>query len=166
MVDQHRTPADGESLVAILSELTDLVEGARAMPMSASALINRAEVLDLLSSAREVLPGQIAKADQLLADADSVLAEAQEKARGILTRAETEAERLISQESVVAAANARAAELIAQAEAKAEQLAVEADDYCDRKLAEFEIDLGRISAQVAAGRARLQERNSDEQEQS
>src|SRR5690625_2422655 len=152
MVDQHRTPADGESLVAILSELTELIEGARAMPMSASALINRAEVLDLLSSAREVLPGQIAKADQLLADADSVLADAQAQARGILTRAETEAEGLISQESVVTAANTRAAELIAQAEAKAEQLAAEADDYCDRKLAEFEIDLGRISAQVAPGR--------------
>lgn len=149
----------GESLVAILEELTELITSARAMPMSASALVNRAEVLDLISSAREVLPGQLAQADRLLSDADAVLTRAQERAQAIVTRAQTDAEALVSQEAIVAAAHARALRLVAEAEAKAEELARDADEYCDRKLAEFEIDLGKISAQVAAGRSRLDERN-------
>lgn len=145
-------PRDGESLVAILDELNELISSARAMPMSASALINRAEVLDLISSAREVLPTQIAQADKIRSDA-----------QGILKRAEEEAAALVSHESVVVEAHQRAAELIADAEEKADQLAREADEYCDQQLAEFEIDLERISSQVAAGRARLHERNPGEE---
>ena len=39
-----------------LDELSALVEGARAMPMSASCVVNRAQVLDLLDEARGLLP--------------------------------------------------------------------------------------------------------------
>lgn len=138
----------GESLVQILNELGELVRGARAMPMSASALINRAEVLELIDSARDVLPDQIAQAEQVRSDA-----------AGILARAQEAADELVGKESVVHKANRRADEIIAEAGARAAELAREADDYCDRKLAEFEIDLGRITDQVAAGRERLQERS-------
>ncbi len=151
---EQTAPQDGESLVAILDELNELISSARAMPMSASALINRAEVLDLISSAREVLPGQIAEADRIRSDA-----------QGILARAQQEAAELVSDEKVVEEANKRAQEIIAEAEQKAEQLARDADDYCDRTLAEFEVDLERIGSQVAAGRTRLQERNPRDEEQ-
>lgn len=148
----------GESLIAILDELTDLVSSARAMPMSASALINRAEVLDLIESAKSVLPTQISQADTLIADADAVLERARREAAKILEKAHARAEQLVSEEAVVAAAQQRADEILAAAREQAEQLAIEADDYCDRQLAQFEIDLGAITNQVAAGRARLVER--------
>lgn len=45
-----------------------------------------------------------------------------------------------------------------QARVEAERLRHEADDYCDRRLAEFEIDLGKLVTQVQAGRARLGQR--------
>ena len=53
------------------------------------------------------------------------------------------------------AAQARATEIVAEAEATAARLRHDADDYCDRRLADFEIDLGRVVAQVQAGRAKL-----------
>lgn len=151
-------PSSGESLVAILDELTDLVAGARAMPMSASALINRAEVLELIESAKAVLPSQISQADTLVADADAVLDRARREAAKILDKARARAEHLVSEESVVAAAEQRAEEIVAAARERAEQLAKDSDDYCDRQLAQFEIDLGAITNQVAAGRQRLVER--------
>jgi len=140
----------GESLVAILDELTDLVTSARAMPMSASALVNRAEVLELIESAKAVLPSQISQADTLIADADAVLDRARREAAKILEKARARAEHLVSEQAVVHAAEQRAEEIVAAAR--------EADDYCDRQLAQFEIDLGAITNQVAAGRARLVER--------
>lgn len=151
-------PATGESLVAILDELTDLVSSARAMPMSASALVNRAEVLDLIESAKAVLPGQISQADTLIADADAVLDRARREASKILEKARARADHLVSEEAVVAAAEQRAVEIEERARVDAERLAKEADDYCDRQLAQFEIDLGAITNQVASGRARLVER--------
>src|SRR5699024_6504910 len=146
-------PTDA-SLVRLLNELSEVITGARAMPLSASALINRAEVLDLISSAREVLPGELAEADKIRSDA-----------RGILARAHAEAEALVDNEQVVVEANRRAAELIAEGEARAEQLARDTDDYCDRKLAAFGIELGKTGAQGAAGRARLRERNTADQDE-
>ncbi len=151
-------PTSGESLVAILDELTDLVASARSMPMSASAIVNRAEVLDLIDSAKDVLPGQISQADRLIADADAVLDRARREAAAILEKARARADHLVSEEAVVAAAEAKAAEIVAAAHAEGDRLAREADDYCDRQLAQFEIDLGAINNQVAAGRARLLER--------
>src|SRR5699024_9317414 len=93
---------------------------------------------------------------------DALLAGARDEAEQILAAARERAGVLVSQESVVAAAERRAAEIVAAAEESAEKLARDADDYCDRQLAQFEIDLGTIGAQVAAGRARLAERNLPE----
>ena len=70
---------------------------------------------------------------------------------------QTRADELRSQ----AAAEARATAIIARGETAAKTLMRDADDYCDRRLADFEIDLGRINAQVTAGRAKLAARLSD-----
>ncbi|HLS26743.1 MAG TPA: hypothetical protein VK063_12810 [Beutenbergiaceae bacterium] len=148
----------GASLVAILDELGELVSTARSMPMSASAIVNRAQVMELIESAKEVLPAQISRADRVVADADAVLAEARSQAEDLVERAHARAEELISEQRVVAEAKAKAEQIVNEAEAAAEKLARDADDYCDRQLAQFEIDLNAVSTQVAAGRARLEER--------
>lgn len=148
----------GESLVAILDELADLVASARSMPMSASVLVNRAEALELIESAKSVLPSQITRAQGVVADADAVLGRARLEAGDLVQRAQERAEELVSDEAVVAQAQERSAKILADAKTEADTLAREADDYCDRQLAQFEIDLSAITSQVAAGRARLVER--------
>lgn len=162
--DVTRSPEDsaqdGASLVAILDELSALVEGARAMPMSASVLVNRAEALDLVAAAKAVVPGEIRAADDVLTGAEDVLSDARERAARILHEAEEQAERLVSEESVVELARQRSEQIIADAEARAAQLARDANDYCDRQLAQFEIDLGAIAKQVRAGRDRLSSRQA------
>ncbi|WP_152190902.1 hypothetical protein [Georgenia satyanarayanai] len=146
---------DGASLIAILDELSALVTEARQMPMSASVLVNRAEALDLIAAAKAVVPGEIKAADDVLTGAEDVLADARERAARILREAEEQAERLVGQESVVELARQRSEQIITAAEERAAQLARDANDYCDRQLAQFEIDLGAITKQVRAGRDRL-----------
>ncbi|WP_193314979.1 hypothetical protein [Georgenia thermotolerans] len=146
---------DGASLISILDELTAMLDRARAMPMSASVLVNKAEALDLLDAARAVVPAEIHAADDIVADADAVLRRAREQAERIVADAEAEAERLVAGERVVTLANERAEQIVAEAEAQAAKLAADANDYCDRQLAQFEIDLGAITAQVRAGREAL-----------
>src|SRR5690625_1954438 len=146
---------EGASLIAILEELAGLVTQAKSMPMSASALVNRAEALDLIAAAKAVVPGEIRAADDVLTGAEEVLADARERASRILQEAEEQAERLVSEENVIALANERAEQIIAAAEERAAQLARDANDYCDRQLAQFEIDLEAIAKQVRAARERL-----------
>ncbi|MFV0252699.1 MAG: hypothetical protein ACK5H2_05115 [Beutenbergiaceae bacterium] len=150
--------SSGDSLVAILDELAELVESARSMPMSATALVNRAEVLALIDSAKAVLPGQLSEADVVISDADAVAERARREAGKILEKAQARAQRLVAQEAVVTTAKQQADQIVADARAEASRIAKEADEYCDRQLARFEVDLSAISTQVAAGRARLVER--------
>lgn len=146
------------SVTAILDALTDTVERARAMPMSSSVLINRNEVLDLLDSLREGLPNQITHADQVLVDAGHVLEDASVQAELVLAQAQQQAQQMVSQQEITRAATLEAEQIVARAQANAAQLTANADDYCDRRLADFEIDLGKLIAQVQAGRNKLAER--------
>ncbi len=148
----------GESLLAIMEELAHLLRTARPMPMSASVLVNRAEVLDLLEAARAVVPEQVAEADQIVAGARGVVQRAEEDAAATIAAAEERARGLVEQESLVQAARARAAEIVAAAEEEARALTDNANDYCDRQLAQLEIELGQIGKQVKAGRAVIQAR--------
>lgn len=145
-----------------LEVLSRAVEQARAMPMSSSVLVNRAELLDLIAQVREALPAQLADADDVLAGADEVLARARAEAEEVITAARRRADELVRGDQVVMAARARAADVVAEAERSAERMRREVDDYCDRRLADFEIDLGRVLAQVQAGRAKLAGRLGDE----
>ncbi|MCV2393981.1 hypothetical protein OEB99_06655 [Actinotalea sp. M2MS4P-6] len=153
-----------QSLTALLDELEALVTGARAMPMSSSVLVNRDELLALVERARSVLPDQLAHADEVLAGADQVLADAQARADQIVRAGHARAEELVSREQVVLEARDLAARIVADAETIAAGLRRDADDYCDRRLADFEIDLGRVVAQVQAGRAKLASRLEQPQE--
>ena len=123
--------------------------------MSSSVLVSRAEVLDLIGQLRATLPTELADADELLATAAEVQARANADAEQVIAAARRRADELVSAEQVVAAAGVRATEIVAEAERIAGQLRREADDYCDRRLADFEIDLGRLLSQVQAGRAKL-----------
>lgn len=147
-----------QGLTGVLDALEEAVSAARAMPMSSSVLVSRAELLDLIGQARTSLPDQIARAEQVLAEADQERASAREEGERIEAAARRRAEELVGEQSVVEQAEQRAAGIVAAAQEQAARLRREADDYCDRRLADFEIDLGKVLAQVQAGRAKLAQR--------
>lgn len=143
-----------------LDEITQYVEDARAMPMSASALVNRVELLGLLDELRDLLPEELHHADLLLSDREAIVEQGRAQAEQLLAEAQAEHDRLVEQAEVVRAARERAAEVQQQAQAEATRLLEEADDYVDRKLGEFEVALEKLSQQVQRGRQHLSERSA------
>ena len=146
----------GDDLLRILDELDQLITSARSMPMSASAIVNRDDALALIDSARHSVPTAVRRAEEIVADADDVLAQGREESERIVLHAQEEAERLAA-----SMAHERADEIVAAAEERAAELRRGADDYSDRCLAGIEAELAKISEQVRAGRdvlaARLEE---------
>ena len=151
-------------LPAFLDALDDMISRARATPMSASVLVNKADALDLIDQMREIMPQQLSQADEVLTEADEALSAAHSQAETILATARNRATQLVAEEQIVQQAQARARDIVDAATQQGTVLRTEADDYCDRRLAEFEIDLGKVVAQVQAGRAKLAGRLSDEQD--
>ncbi len=161
--------SEGDSLIAVLDELIDLVTRARAVPMSASAMVNRSEVLDLLQTARDLVPDQIVRADGLLANADSVTTQAQGRASDIMERAKQDAEdtvseareqasRLVSQDAVTIAAKARAQRIIDDAKSQAEKLRQGADTYSDNTLLALQGKVSDIGSEIDTLAVSVQER--------
>lgn len=100
----------------LLSELTELVETARAVPMSGSCVVPREHVLDLLDELREVMPPEMNEARRLIAQRDALLQAAEESGADTRARSRTEAE------SVLDDARQHARQLVAQAEARVHEI--------------------------------------------
>lgn len=145
--------ADVETL---LRRVADLIGNARPMPLSASVMINRDEVLELVEEATERLPEELRQARWLLRERDEFLAKVQRQGDDILDQARAQAERMVQRTEVVRAAQHAARTTVEDADAEARRLRHEAEDYCDQKLAQFEIVLERTAKTVKAGRSRLQ----------
>jgi vacuolar-type H+-ATPase subunit H len=144
---------------AKLDELTALIEGARAMPMSASCVVNRADVLAHLDELRAMLPTELSYAQQVLDDKAAVVAEGREEADRIIEAAKAERARMIARTEVMREATREADGLLTAAHADAERMRLEIDDYVDGKLANFEVVLHKTLQAVEKGRAKISGRH-------
>jgi cell division septum initiation protein DivIVA len=140
---------------AKLDELAAMVEAARAMPLSASCVVNRAEVLDIVDEVRALLPGELSDAERLLSERDAVVEEAHAEADRIVADAHAEQARLVSETEVYAAAVAEADRVMAEAAAESDRMSRETDEYVDGRLANLEIALEKTLATVRRGRDRI-----------
>jgi len=140
----------------LLRRVSDMISGARPMPLSSSVMINKDEVLELLDEALSRLPDELRAARWLLKEREEFLAKTRRDADDILDAARARAERMVQRTEVVKAAELRARQTIDAADEEARRLRLECEDYCDQKLASFEIVLERTLKTVAAGRTKLQ----------
>lgn len=141
---------------ALLRRVAEMIAGARPMPLSASVMINKDEVLEMLDEALERLPDELRAARWLLKEREEFLAKTRRDADDILDAARARAERMVQRTEVVKAAELRARHSIDTADEEARRLRLECEDYCDQKLASFEIVLERTLKTVGAGRTKLQ----------
>ena len=146
-----------------LSELSELLESARAVPMSASCMVNREDLLSRLDDIRRQLPADLARADSLLVDAESVIATAQRQGDEIIAGAHEEKMRLVADTEVLAQAEREAGRVVAAAQAESERVQREIDDYIDAKLANFELVLTKTLEAVARGRDKIAGRRAVEE---
>jgi cell division septum initiation protein DivIVA len=105
----------------VLTELMELVETARTVPMSASCMVPRERTLDLLDSLREVLPVEIIESRQIVARREEMLADAEHEAARVRSDARTSAD------SALADATAEAETLVTAARVKAHELVEEGE---------------------------------------
>jgi vacuolar-type H+-ATPase subunit H len=151
-VPSYRAP-QAESL---LREAIEMVQDARPMPLSASSMINKEELLSLLTAAVQALPEELRSARWLLKERDDFLARVQGEGDEIIARARARAEQMVQRTELVKAAEERARRTVSDAEERARTLRLETEDWCDQKLGGMEVVLERTMRTIASGRARLQ----------
>ncbi|MFG2789391.1 cell division initiation protein [Streptomyces sp. NPDC048419] len=138
-----------------LDEIVTAVSSARSMPMSASCVVNRAELLALLEEVRAALPGSLAQAQELIGDREQMVEQARQEAERIIQTAHAERGSLISDTEVARRSQNEAERILGEARQEAEEIRAEADDYVDSKLANFEVVLTKTLGSVGRGREKL-----------
>jgi cell division septum initiation protein DivIVA len=148
--DSARIPVD-----QTLAQLRELVENARNLPMSTSVRVERDELLDLIDEVATQLPDELRAARWLLKERDEFRAKTRREADEIINDAKSRVAHMVEKSEVVKASQLRSQELVDQSTTETNRMKREAEDYCDQKLASFEVVLEQIGQRVAAGRQRL-----------
>ncbi len=155
-LEQQRAAGEEHDAEALIRTALDVVQTAKAMPLSASVLVSREELADLLQAVLDRMPDELRQARWLLKERDEFLAEKGREAEALLEEVRVQAERMVQRTEIVRQANHVAQRILDDANEEARRLRHEAEDYADQKLASFEIVLDRTMKTVQAGREKLQ----------
>lgn len=107
----------------IITEIEDLIEGCKKVPLSANNIIvNKDEIEELLAELRLRTPDEIKKYQKIISNREAILNEAKERAESMIAQANATTTELVSEHEIMQQAYIQANEIIANAKAEANQL--------------------------------------------
>ena len=133
-----------------------IVEEARGVPLSASCVVHRGEMLEILEGARDVLPSDLSGAEDIITKRDQIIEEGRASAESMIATAREDVARMVEQTSIVQAARDEAQRILDDARDTAEDERREVEAYIDGRLATLEVILNKTMEAVARGRERLE----------
>jgi len=143
-------------ILHLVDRLEELLNQSRPLWFTHNVIVDEDRMLDIIDQMRVAIPEEVKKAQQLLAQHDRVLAQAQEEANRTLVIAREKSDQLVERDVIVQAAQTRADQLISQAHSNAEKTRLDADDYVIETLTHLEMELDRFLTQVRNGIHQLQ----------
>jgi len=144
-----------DSIEKISTAIT-MVEEARGVPLSASCVVHRGEILEVLEGAREYLPSDLFEAEKVLANRDQIIEDGRVSAETMVATAREDVSRMVEQTAIVQSARDEAQRILDEARDLAAQERAEVEEYIDGRLATLEVILNKTMEAVARGRERLE----------
>ncbi|MFV0406825.1 MAG: hypothetical protein ACK5LN_08415 [Propioniciclava sp.] len=142
-----------------LEVLRTTITTAKAVPMSASCMVNRAETLALIDTIAARIKEETAASQSVEAEREQQLDNARQQAAQIIETAGKLAEEMVAETPIHTEAVAKAEEVTQEAANEAEEIRREADSYVDGRMAALEAALARSMSQIQAMRTKLAERS-------
>jgi cell division septum initiation protein DivIVA len=143
-------------ILHLVDRLEELFNESRPIWFTHSVIVDEDRMLDLIDQMRVSIPEEIKKAQQILAQRDRVLAQAQEEANRTLALAREKSESMVERDGISQAALGRSEQIIAQARLESESTKLDADEYVLESLTKLEMEMDRIITQVRNGIRTLQ----------
>ena len=95
-----------------LNTAITVIEEARGVPLSASCVIHRSEMLEILDDAREVLPKDLYDAQDILARREALIEEGRASSERLIATGREEVARMVEQAAIVQAARDEAQRIL------------------------------------------------------
>lgn len=147
-------------ILHLVDRLEELFNKSRPLPFTHNVIVDEDRMLDIIDQMRISIPEEVKKAQQVFAQKDRLLAQAQEEAGRKLSIAQERADQLVEKDLVVADAQKRANTIIEQSRIEAKNIRAGADQYAMDKLMELERSIQVLLNQIHNGMRVLDEKNS------
>jgi len=144
-------------ILQLIDRLEELFNAAKAVPFTHNVVVDEDRMLELIDQMRIAIPDEVKKAQQVMAQRDRVMAQAQEEANRTLQLARDKAEQMVLKDMIVQEAQRRAEQIVSQARADAEATRVDADNYVVDTLMQLQDQISKLSGQVGNGIRMVQE---------
>jgi cell division septum initiation protein DivIVA len=138
-------------ILHLVDRLEALFNESKPIWFTHSVIVDEDKMLDLIDQMRVTIPEEIKKAQQLLAQRDRILAQAQEEASRTVSLAREKGEKLVENEPITQAAQTRSDQIIEQARLEGDQIKHEADEYTIQTLSTLETQLEKVLTEVKNG---------------
>jgi hypothetical protein len=144
-------------ILHLVDRLEELFNQSRPIWFTHSVIVDEDRMLDLIDQMRMAIPDEVKKAQQVLAQRDRILAQAQEEANRTLAIAREKSEQMVERDAIVQAAHVRAEQIVSGSRVDIDATRQEADEYVVNTLRRLEMELERFLTQVRNGITVLQD---------
>jgi len=152
-------------ILHLVDRLEELFNQSRPIWFTHSVIVDEDRMLDLIDQMRMAIPDEVKKAQQVLAQRDRILAQAQEEANRTLAIAREKSEQLVERDAIVQAAHVRAEQIVNGTRGDIDATRREADEYVVNTLRRLEMELERFLTQVRNGITVLQDEKGQTEQQ-
>ncbi len=143
-------------ILHLVDRLEEIFNEGRSIWFTHSVAVDEDRMLDIIDQMRTTIPDEIKKAQQVMAQRDRILAQAQEEGNRTILLAREKAEQFVARDQIMQDARVQAEQIIAEAKVDADRTRAEADQYVLQSLTNMEMELERILTQVRNGITTLQ----------
>jgi cell division septum initiation protein DivIVA len=144
-------------ILQLIDRLEELFNAAKAVPFTHNVVVDEDRMLELIDQMRIAIPEEVKKAQQVMAQRDRVMAQAQEEANRTLQLSRDKAEQMVQKDMIVQEAQRRADQIVNQARNEAESTRVDADNYVVDTLMQLQEQISKLGGQVSNGIRMVQE---------
>ena len=121
-------------VLGLIDEIEDIVETAGSLPLTSKVLVQKEELLDIISELRIKLPDEIKQAAWIKEERERIISEANKDAEQIIKETRLKLEELVSKEEVLKEANERAKDIMNKAQIASTNLKRSSLEYSDKLL--------------------------------
>jgi len=144
-------------ILQLIDRLEELFNDAKSVPFTHNVVVDEDRMLELIDQMRITIPEEVKKAQQVVAQRDRVMAQAQEEVNRTLQIARDKADQMTQKDTIAQEAQRRADQIIGQARSEAEATRTDADNYVIDTLMQLQDQIAKLSGQVSNGIRMVQE---------
>lgn len=124
-----------QNVEQIISALYDIVQSARAVPLSSEkCILEREKVLDMLDEVISQLPVELKQARTIVESRNELIGQARREAENVIRQAQSQAAEMVQEETIYKEAKRQCQELVIQTQNRMAEIRKASNDYMDDAL--------------------------------